>query len=190
MKRTLLVTGFCVMFFAGFTAFAGVEPSPFKSFIADKIEMIKERILPLADNATGGAPSEVAELAEQIYQFLDDVNTDQIKHQLVVTQSIMIMERITAVMFDPQPEPPGYQLSALNALQRLSHVAFDPQPEPPGHLLKSLGLLDRISEVGFDPQPEPPGYEKLQASMEAISRISAIAFDPQPEPPGKSLARV
>jgi len=185
MKTTLFVFVLFASLFIGSPVQAGVEPSPFKGFIESKINLIVDRIMPLTKD---GDPK-VLEQATAVVELLKSVNVKHIKRQRVATQSLIIMERISSVLFDPQPEPPGYQLTALNILARLSIVAFDPQPEPPGHTMSFLAVLDRISSVGFDPQPEPPGLgpDKLLATMEVLDGISSIAFDPQPEPPGKTF---
>ena len=183
MNKVILMFVLVASFFCGYNSvLAGVEPSPFKEIIRSKIDLIVERLEQLTDS-TGG----VNEYAEEIADYLRTVEDQPIRRKMVAVQSVIIMERITSVLINPQPEPPGYQLLGLNILSRLSAVAFDPQPEPPGHIMRSLAVLDRISAVGFDPQPEPPGRVSLfYNTMDALESISAIAFDPQPEPPGKA----
>lgn len=188
MKKMVQFFVICaVCLFVGGIARAGVEPSPFKEVIQANINLIIQRLTPLTQNSTGGIPSNVQELAIEVVNYLQAAQELPVKRQVDVMQATVIMTRITAVMFDPQPEPPGYQSNALQILKRLSLVSFDPQPEPPGHMTKTLlTVLDRISAKGFDPQPEPPGYEMLENTMNALDGISRIAINPQPEPPGKT----
>ncbi|MEW6517825.1 MAG: hypothetical protein AB1461_00270 [Thermodesulfobacteriota bacterium] len=186
MKKTMVLFVLCASCFLGTPAGAGVEPSPFKEVILAKIALIIERLQPLTAVSPTGEPDDVQALATEVVNSLGAVDELSINHHLTTMQSVIIMERISSVLFDPQPEPPGYQLNALKTLLRLTSVSFDPQPEPPGHITKSLAILDRISAVGINPQPEPPGVETLVNTIDALEGISAIAFDPQPEPPGKA----
>lgn len=187
MKRILFAIILCVSITAGSMARAGVEPSPFKDIIQSKIDTIVTALMPLTQSNLGAVPTDVQNLAIEVVDYLQSVDTNHIPRQLVAMRSVVIMEKVSAVMFDPQPEPPGYQLNGLQVLSTLARVSFDPQPEPPGRVDQTLTVLERITAAGFDPQPEPPGIAKLTNTMGALNGIAAIAFDPQPEPPGKSL---
>lgn len=182
MKKTVFAVVVCAMFFSGAVAQAGIAPSPFKKYIASHIDMIVERVAPLARSTN----PEVSALADQVMTQLRSVDTGHITRELVATQSVTIMERISRVLFNPQPEPPGNQMAVLRTLSRLSLVGFNPQPEPPGHVMTSLAVLDRISAVAFNPQPEPPGNDPLRVSIALLDGLSAVAFNPQPEPPGRT----
>ncbi|MFH1215114.1 MAG: hypothetical protein V1706_01290 [Pseudomonadota bacterium] len=186
MKKIIVLVVLFASFFLGAIVKAGVEPSPFKEVIQGKIDQIIEKLMPLTENdPLGAAPGDVQELATEVVDYLQAVEELPVKRHLVAMQSVGIMERITAVMFNPQPEPPA-QLTALGILLRLAKVGFNPQPEPPGHVTRSLTVLDRISAVPINPQPEPPGVDRVINTLNALDGISRIAFDPQPEPPGKA----
>jgi hypothetical protein len=77
--------------------------------------------------------------------------------------------RITWGLFNPQPEPPGYEAHALLEAStgpsgKASWVMFNPQPEPPGS--DPFKLIEISNNIGgdagiymFNPQPEPPGSD-------------------------------
>ncbi|HBY99829.1 MAG TPA: hypothetical protein DEO84_00780 [candidate division Zixibacteria bacterium] len=77
--------------------------------------------------------------------------------------------KITWGLFNPQPEPPGYEahelISAITGPGgEASWVMFNPQPEPPGS--DPFKLIETKNNIGgdagiymFNPQPEPPGSD-------------------------------
>src|SRR5262249_19730616 len=60
---------------------------------------------------------------------------------------------------NPQPLPPGPEMSALNALEHLNWSALNPQPLPPGPEMSALNALEHLNWSALNPQPLPPGPE-------------------------------
>jgi hypothetical protein len=162
-------------------AHAGIEPSPFKRReLAQAVERVAVQ-LDVVATWRGVAPEVVKQTAalRTRLTLLQETIRDT-PHLRLVGNVLGIMDAISAVMFNSQPEAVVLQ-STMDVLDRLSRVAFNPQPEPPGNTLRAIGIMDRISAVAFNPQPEPPGRA---TGIAILDKISAVAFNPQPEPPG------
>jgi hypothetical protein len=213
MNRRLvvfLITCFTIMFLSS-TAFSGVEPSPFKGDYAKKIAVIISNIEKLTE-VTSGTPDDVRTRAlgviellqqNQKLQYLNLIKKHAINVMLsvssvsqasggvrdenVTAKAVEILDRISAVAFNPQPEPPAVTLKGMALLDKISSRMFNPQPEPPGDvtLVQRLELLNRISIIAFNPQPEPPA--KIMQVLSLLDRIASVAFNPQPEPPGDGM---
>jgi hypothetical protein len=189
-------------------ASAGVEPSPFIGAVRAEIDQI--RIVVGQDDAIllslSAIEARLAELAEApelrfgVDPELAERGARVVGHVATIlrtrassltrdqsSQLVTVMGRMVSILFDPQPEPPGYVAQGFGVLEGVSSwVMFDPQPEPPGRegvlLAQGVRLMVSLSSIMFDPQPEPPGYVTL--GVDVLYRISSIYFDPQPEPPG------
>ncbi len=78
----------------------------------------------------------------------------------------------------------GYEVEAVGMVNPLTRLGFNPQPEPPGYVAEeSSGIEPPGSYVAFNPQPEPPGYVAEESSTFEFPG-SWVFFNPQPEPPG------
>lgn len=159
---------------------AGIEPSPFKR---KELAAVVARVAARLDgvnrwrDVSGDVRQRFAAIQQRLVAL--EATVERTRDLRLVGNSIGILDSVSAVMFNPQPDPPGVQ-ATLNVLDRLSWVAFNPQPDPPGDVLRAIGIMDRISEVAFNPQPDPPGRT---AGIQILDRISALAFNPQPDPP-------
>ncbi|SPD76050.1 hypothetical protein PITCH_A80045 [uncultured Desulfobacterium sp.] len=85
----------------GSIAIAGVEPSPFKEVIKGKIDLIVERLMPLTEVSPTGTSGDVQALAIEIVNYLQSADERPIKRRLATMWAIIIMERISSVLFDP-----------------------------------------------------------------------------------------
>ena len=191
-------------FFALFPpmASAGVEPSPFFPDIGD----IYDQIILVGQKFTqpGAIPDSLTAFKHRLETISQDLhlksgNPQQLEIQgssllkrisvnLIDSEGsvlpddeclmlITIMDRILSIVFDPQPEPPGYIAQGFNVMDRLLSILFDPQPEPPGIIAQGLNVMDCISSILFDPQPEPPGF--IAQGFNVLDRTSWVLI-PQP----------
>lgn len=188
-------------------ASADVEPSPFIGSVRAEIEQIRivfngDEAIRLSLGAIDTRLAELAatpgleygvtpELADRGVRVVGRVATILRTQAPSLTrdqssQLVTVMGRMVSILFDPQPEPPGYVALGFGVLDGVSWwLMFDPQPEPPGRgdaLTQGVRTLSSLSSIMFDPQPEPPGYVAL--GVDVLARISSVYFDPQPEPPG------
>jgi hypothetical protein len=97
--------------------------------------------------------------------------------------------KITWGLFNPQPEPPGYEahelISAITGPGgEASWVMFNPQPEPPGS--DPLKLIETKNNIGgdagiymFNPQPEPPGSDPFFGLTTTLNGPNLNMFAPQ-----------
>lgn len=183
------------------TAPAGVEPTPWKLYLAETVELIISRL----STPTGG-PGDPDPIISRLKAIADPARN--VTNTVLARNVLGVMERITRISFDPQPEPPGMVAFVLNQLITLG---FETPPEKLSLATETSRLMDRITARFFDPQPEPPGIVQFpsnilyilsgistltnsaasheQNSAKSIigilSRVDEILFDPQPEPPGR-----
>jgi hypothetical protein len=154
--------------------FGGVEPSPFMPDIGliqsrliligdsfdlsdttrDSLAVIDLRLASLAEN-----PDSITELTVQGMDVIDRISaflTDTDAPVLLGSESsisllVNIMDRISWILFDPQPEPPGYIADGFTVLYRMSWISFDPQPEPPGMpqdlQAQSISIMYQVASV-------------------------------------------
>lgn len=92
---------------------------------------------------------------------------------------------VDAMIFNPQPEPPGtnpmMKMSTAPG-NNVSFKMFQPQPEPPGHLYDAITMSNNpagsrapgASIKMFQPQPEPPG---LPAAIQMAAQTTNTLFD-------------
>lgn len=182
------------------TAPAGVEPTPWKAYLAETVKVIIERL----STQTGGSGDPY--LISRLNAIADPAR--KVTNTVLARNVLGVMERITRISFDPQPEPPGMVAIVLNQLITLG---FETPPQKLSLATKTSRLMDRITARFFDPQPEPPGIVQFPSNMLYIlsgistltnsaasheqnsvksvigilSRVDEILFDPQPEPPGR-----
>jgi hypothetical protein len=107
----------------------------------------------------------------------------------IVTGTIGLLDNVSAVMFNPQPEPPdpGEIAEGLRIMSRVSSVLAGPMPQPPRITLETVNILNRIAERVFGPQAQPPRGKRLAGALDVFDRISAIAISPKPEPPAITM---
>jgi hypothetical protein len=160
-------------------AYAGVEPSPFKRReLPGVVEQIAVRldVIPTWD-VDRETLRQTSELRSQLMTLKESIaETSRFKS---VGNLIEIMNTVSSGMLGSRPSPQALQ-ATLDVLGRLSAVAFNPQPEPPAHLSQAITIMDRIVAVAFNPQPEPPARE---TGIAILDKVAAVAFNPQPEPP-------
>lgn len=189
MKRLLFIIVFCVSLTLGANVQAGVEPSPFKSPLVRKANVIVERIEPLL--TMEDLPLEVTVQLREVFDVMSNIEVlDLSKDQKKITmQTISLLDDLSIVMLTLQPDPLGgeFLVQTSSIMDRITAVAFNPQPEPPIDVISALSILKNISQYVFSPQLEPPGTALLGQTLSTMDMISAVAFDPQPEPPGKVL---
>jgi hypothetical protein len=97
--------------------------------------------------------------------------------------------KLTWGLFNPQPEPPGYDARLLMEAStspsgKASWVMFNPQPEPPGS--DPFKILEMNNGVGneaglymFNPQPEPPGSDPFFGLKATSNGPSLNMYSPQ-----------
>ena len=140
------------------TASAGIGPSPFKIYLAQTIQQIIQRLNIMNTPGTAGAGEIIARL-EAIADPAKNVTNVRL-----AKNTLGAMDRITAVFFAPQPEPPKVipqelvflVQDALDALDELITLGFETPPEMISLATESSQLLDRFTARLFAPQPEPP----------------------------------
>lgn len=193
-------------------ASAGIDPSPFKVYLAQTIQQIIVRV-EIMDTAgtvgNGGADQIIARL-----QAIAD-SARNATNVVLAKNALGAMDRITAVLFAPQPEPPRVLFPeliplVLRTLDELIALGFETPPEMISLATESSRLTERITARLFAPQPEPPmpdpaiiaaginivsGISQLTLEtttaewttakmvIGALSQIDEVLFAPQPEPP-------
>jgi hypothetical protein len=187
MKRLGVIAFVLGSLFATSTQ-AGIAPSPFKwRELPGVVERISQRLDVVA--TWREVPPELQRqtivLQARLVELKGTIAEDRYAKLKVAGNIVAIMESISVVMFDSQPEP-SVVASALNVLGRLGETLADPQPELPQETLKALGIMDRIVSRAFNPQPEPPGRS---LGISILEKLASVAFNPQPEPPG-TVARM
>jgi hypothetical protein len=194
MKKTLQ---FAVVFVLLCTVtksavFGGVEPSPF----FPDINVIQLRFVIIKQSLT--LPVYYKALLDTIYQRLASLEQSPQQNSWITpemtAQGAGIIDRISFILINPQPEPPGQPgeiaIQLVTVMDRISEILINPQPEPPGLPSELIGqgfdILDRILEFLINPQPEPPGLPADLLSLEfaILDSVSWILINPQPEPPG------
>ena len=189
-------------------ASAGVEPSPIKVYLVQTIDQITHRLEVMAPDQAGEIIAHLKAIANQGRNMTNAV---------IARNALGVMDRITSVFFDSQPEPPGlFRGELLNlvpevliALDQVIALGFETPPKMHSLAIDASRLMDRLISRAFDPQPEPPGYEIVASGIRTItgisgltidvmpqeqveakriirilSQVGAVLFDPQPEPPG------
>lgn len=175
-----VVVGALFLAAAGTPAIAGVEPSPF--FTAG-ITQLQTELTQIGPNFTD--PDVVFALGriDTRLAIFQQQQRPQLRLGLsreLADQGGTIMFRLSASLFDPQPEPPGlpadWAVQFVMIIDRISAILFDPQPEPPGYVALGFDVLDRLSRVLFDPQPEPPGIspDLYAPSLQVMSDVAAV----------------
>ncbi len=146
LSCVILVVYFFIVLYP-LKASAGVEPSPFFSGpfqsqletirlyysfdkTVDSLNAINLRLTSPVLNSW--VTQELADHGTDTITRISAVLTEQGLPSDYVIQLVTIMDWITRIMFDPQPEPPGVIAQGFTVLDRISWVLFDPQPEPPG----------------------------------------------------------
>ncbi len=184
----VLVVGMLVLSNVG-VSLAGVEPSPFFphfNLISSWFDQIGQMTLPEATRDSLNLIDQrlqktelndwvTPELATQGCGTIDrilEILTESALPGESAIQLITIMDRISAILFDPQPEPPGYVAQGLTVVDRISWVLFDPQPEPPGLppdlqtqsmyvMYQVAGVIGQISMNGLS-EGTVPGLNALE----------------------------
>ncbi len=189
-------------------ASAGIGPSPFKVYLAETVERIIERIRELE---TAGTNGDITPTITRLQAIADPARN--VTNVVIEKNTLGAMDRITAVLFAPQPEPPKIPFDALVILiNDLITLGFETPPDMISLATESSQLLDRFTARLFAPQPEPPRVGTVELGLNIVSKISqltlgatpedrdtakrvvgildkieAVLFAPQPEPP--KLAR-
>ncbi len=148
----VLLVACCFVFLFPPLAPAGVEPSPF----FPDIILIKSRLTQIGQSLT--LTPTIRDSLVAIDRRLNTLMNDWVTPELA-TKGGDIIDRISATLANQQPDPAlNDSVPELIAIMdRISWILFDPQPEPPGIIAQGFTVLDRISWTLFDPQPEPPG---------------------------------
>lgn len=185
MVKKILCVALIVCFFAILSppkASAGVEPSPFKVYLVQTIGQIIQRLEVMA-------PDQAGEIIARLEAIADSGRN--VTNAVIARNALEVMDRITAVFFDPQPEPPG-SLSfrnefsglvspALVALDQVITLGFETPPKKHSLAIDSSRLMDRLISRAFDPQPEPPGYGIVESGIKTITGISGLTIDVMPQ---------
>ncbi len=184
-------------------ASAGVGPSPFKIYLAETVERIIDRIGTLE---TAGTKGDITPTITRLQAIADPARN--VTNVVIEKNTLRAMDRITAVLFAPQPEPPKIPFEALVILiNNLITLGFETPPDMISLATESSQLLDRFTARLFAPQPEPPRLavelgiyivsnisrltlgamseyrSSAKMAIDALSKIEAVLFAPQPEPP-------
>jgi hypothetical protein len=151
-------------------AFAGVEPSPF----FPDIGLIQQRLILIGQSYTlsDTTRDSLAALDLRLNTQLNDWVTPEL-----ATSGGDVIGRICSFLSNSQSgATEDYAIQLIASMDRISRILFDPQPEPPGVVTQGFTVLDRISWVLFDPQPEPPGLSpELQAqSISVMYQVSGV----------------
>ncbi|MDI6753852.1 MAG: hypothetical protein QME78_05600 [Thermodesulfobacteriota bacterium] len=188
------------------TAPAGVEPTPFKVYLTQTIQQIIVRLYKMDPTGAGGATG-AGLIITRLEAIADPARN--VTNVALAKNVLGVMDRITRVSFDPQPEPPGL----VAVLNQLITLGFETPPEKLSLATESSRLMDRITARLFDPQPEPPGVvtsgsnilyivsgiskltldattqerNRAKTFIGILSQVEEVLFDPQPEPPGKFI---
>jgi hypothetical protein len=184
-KRVVSIVFAGAIIFCSSLAYSGVEPSPFKEF-KNRLQQVIYQLNHVVDSRRD-IPFEMQDKAREISNRLQSAY-DKISRyghiSMIAARSVFVMDLISTRL-NPETEAPSLEVLGrmFSILDRLSLVALNPQPEPPAHKLKGIGIMERITAKLFNPQPEPPGRERMAIGIELLDRISAVAFNPQPEPP-------
>ena len=178
-KRWLSVVVGGLLFAAtGTPAIAGVEPSPF--FTAG-ITQLQTELTQIGQSFTDpDVTLALSRIDSRLATFQQAPLLRLGLSKELADQGGGIMFRLSARLFDPQPEPPGlpadWAVQFVMIIDRISAILFDPQPEPPGYVALGFDVLDRLSRVLFDPQPEPPGIspDLYAPSLQVMSDVAAV----------------
>ena len=95
----------------------------------------------------------------------------------LATESSQLLDRFTARLFAPQPEPPrvaSVELG-LNIVSKISQLTLGATPEDRDTAKRAIGILDKIEAVLFAPQPEPPKFARPMSDI--ISDMSNLYFE-------------
>ena len=208
LSCVILSTCFFIVLYAPMAS-AGIEPSPFKAYLAETIERIILRVGIMEPAGSNGGVT--GPTITRLQAIVDGAKNST--NAVIAKNTLRAMDRITAVLFAPQPEPPKEILDpykslvpvVLDALDTLITLGFETPPEMISLATESSQLLERFTARLFAPQPEPPKAAlgvnivwnisrlTLEATPEdrssakmaigALSQIEAVLFAPQPEPP-------
>lgn len=78
-------------------------------------------------------------------------------HRAAATEAAGLIERITAVIFAPQPEPPRVlRPAALSVLSGIAGLINGADASTLDEARGSVAAIERVVAVIFAPQPEPP----------------------------------
>jgi hypothetical protein len=176
MSRKLLILSViaCLLIaFSSSLSYAGIEPSPWQPTLIQKINLNIQRLQPLAQP---GLPTSEKSgvIIDHMSSILNQPTTGTSDNYLAA-RTMRVVDRVTAVLFNPQPEPPAFDpLLALDAIDKLITMGFDPGNNVYNQALMAVNILGRITNGLFNPQPEPPAME---AYLNIVQNISSLVVN-------------